>query len=40
MRGTTLGKKLTWYSSDDRLLVNGVAQEPVKSVLHRKTTVK
>ena len=40
MRGTTLGKKLTWYSSDDRLLVNGVAQEPVKSVLHRKATVK
>jgi len=40
MRGTTVGKKLTWYSSDDRLLVNGVAQEPVKSVLHRKATVK
>jgi lipopolysaccharide export system protein LptA len=37
MRGTTRGQKLTWYSSDDRLLVNGVAQEPVKSVLHRKT---
>jgi lipopolysaccharide export system protein LptA len=37
-RGTTRGQKLTWYSSDDRLLVNGVAQQPVKSVLHRKTT--
>jgi lipopolysaccharide export system protein LptA len=36
-RGTTRGQKLTWYSSDDRLLVNGVAQQPVKSVLHRKT---
>jgi len=36
-RGTTRGQKLTWYSSDDRLLVNGVAQEPVKSVLHKKT---
>jgi lipopolysaccharide export system protein LptA len=36
MRGTTRGQKLTWYSSDDRLLVNGVAQEPVKSVLHKK----
>jgi hypothetical protein len=27
---------LTWYSSDDRLLVNGVPQQPVKSVLHKK----
>jgi lipopolysaccharide export system protein LptA len=38
MRGTTRGEKLTWYSSDDRLLVNGVPQAPVKSVLHHKTT--
>ncbi len=38
MRGTTRGEKLTWYSSDDRLLVNGVPQAPVKSVLHRKTS--
>jgi lipopolysaccharide export system protein LptA len=38
-RGTTRGQKLTWYSSDDKLLVNGVPQEPVKSVLHRKTPV-
>ncbi len=37
-RGTTRGQKLTWYSTDDRLLVNGVPQQPVKSVLHRKTT--
>lgn len=37
MRGTTRGHKLTWYSSDDRLLVSGVDQQPVKSVLHRKT---
>jgi lipopolysaccharide export system protein LptA len=37
MRGTTRGEKLTWYSSDDRLLVNGVPQEQVKSVLHHKT---
>jgi lipopolysaccharide export system protein LptA len=36
-RGTTRGKKLTWYSRDDKLLVNGVPQEPVKSVLHHKT---
>jgi lipopolysaccharide export system protein LptA len=38
-RGTTRGQKLTWYSSDDKLLVNGVPQQPVKSVLHRKTPV-
>ena len=37
MRGTTRGEKLTWYSTDDRLLVNGVPQQPVKSLLHRKT---
>jgi lipopolysaccharide export system protein LptA len=36
-RGTTRGDKLTWYSSDDRLLVDGVPQQQVKSVLHRKT---
>ncbi len=35
-RGTTRGEKLTWYSSDDRLVVNGVPQEPVKSLLHKK----
>jgi lipopolysaccharide export system protein LptA len=33
VRGTTRGEKLTWFSKDDRLLVNGV---PAKSVLHRK----
>jgi lipopolysaccharide export system protein LptA len=38
-RGTTLGQKLIWYSSDDRFVVNGVPQQPVKSVLHRKTPV-
>ena len=37
MRGTTLGKKMTWYSSDDRFVVDGIAQQPVKSVMHRKT---
>jgi hypothetical protein len=31
---------LTWYSSDDKLVVNGEPQQPVKSVLHRKTIVK
>jgi lipopolysaccharide export system protein LptA len=36
LRGTTQGDKLTWFSKDDRLLVNGVEAEPAKSVLHRK----
>lgn len=39
-RGTTRGQKLTWYSSDDRLVVNGKPQEPVKSVMHKKTVAK
>ncbi len=36
LRGTTTGDKLTWFSRDDRLLVNGVESDPAKSVLHRK----
>jgi lipopolysaccharide export system protein LptA len=36
MRGTTRGEKLTWFSADDRLLVNGIPQQPVNSVLHHK----
>jgi lipopolysaccharide export system protein LptA len=36
LRGTTQGEILTWFSKDDRLLVNGVESQPVKSVLHRK----
>jgi len=36
LRGETQGENLTWYSKDDRLLVNGVESRPVKSVLHRK----
>jgi lipopolysaccharide export system protein LptA len=39
-KGTTRGQKLTWYSDDDRLVVSGVPQEPVKSVLHKKTVSK
>ena len=31
LRGTTRGDKLTWFSADDRLLVNGVPQQPVKT---------
>jgi len=33
VKGTTQGDKLIYFSSDDRLLVNG---EPAKSLLHRK----
>jgi len=36
LRGNTEGEKLTWYSRDDRLLVNGVEAKPIKSVLLRK----
>ncbi len=36
LRGTTRGEKLTWFSKDDRLLVNGVENKPAKSVLKRK----
>lgn len=36
LHGTTQGEKLTWFSKDDRLLVNGVESQPAKSVLHRK----
>jgi lipopolysaccharide export system protein LptA len=39
-KGTTRGQKLTWYSSDNRLIVNGMPQQPVKSVLHKKTIAK
>jgi lipopolysaccharide export system protein LptA len=33
VRGTTQGEKLTWFSDEDRLVVDG---SPGKSVLHRK----
>jgi lipopolysaccharide export system protein LptA len=36
LRGATHGEKLTWFSKDDRLLVNGVETKPVKTVIHRK----
>lgn len=38
VRGTTRGQKLTWFSSDDRLLVNGVETAPAVSKLRRKAT--
>jgi len=37
LRGNTRGQKLTWFSRDDRLLVDGVEKQPVKSVIRRKT---
>jgi len=36
VRGKTDGDKLTWFSKDDRLIVDGVEARPVKSVLNRK----
>ena len=36
IRGRTEGEKLTWFSKDDRLLVDGVEKQPAKSVLIRK----
>jgi len=36
LRGNTQGEKLTWFSQDDRLLVNGVEAQPAKTVLNRK----
>jgi len=36
LRGNTRGEKLTWFSKDDRLLVNGVETKPVKTVMHKK----
>ena len=35
LRGTTTGRKLTWWASDDRLLVDGVPAEPVRSMIRR-----
>ncbi|MGI8743098.1 MAG: LPS export ABC transporter periplasmic protein LptC [Bryobacteraceae bacterium] len=35
-KGTTRGAKLTWFSKDDRLLVNGAEGQPAKSKIQRK----
>lgn len=35
-KGTTQGKELTYYANDDRLQVNGSADQPVKSRIRRK----
>jgi lipopolysaccharide export system protein LptA len=36
LKGRTRGEELTWFSKDDRLLVNGVEGQPAKSLLRRK----
>jgi len=36
LKGTTKGKQLTWFSNDDRLLVNGVEKAPAESTIRRK----
>lgn len=36
LRGSTRGQKLTWFAGDDRLLVDGVPAEPVRTVIKRK----
>ncbi|HUA21828.1 MAG TPA: LptA/OstA family protein [Bryobacteraceae bacterium] len=36
LRGKTTGLKLTWFSEDDRLLVDGVEKQPVQSVIRSK----
>lgn len=36
LKGTTTGKQLTYFSKNDRLLVNGVEQERASGVIRRK----
>ncbi len=36
LKGTTKGKQLTWFSNDDRLLVNGVESAPAETTIRRK----
>ncbi len=36
LKGDTHGIELTYFANDDRLLVNGSAEQPAKSRLHRK----
>jgi lipopolysaccharide export system protein LptA len=36
LKGTTTGRVLTYYTNDDRLLVNGVDAQRSESLLHRK----
>jgi hypothetical protein len=36
VKGTTKGQKLTWFSNDERLLVDGAPAKPAVSVIKRK----
>jgi lipopolysaccharide export system protein LptA len=36
LKGTTRGQKLTWFSNDDRLIVDGIPAKPAVSVIKRK----
>jgi len=36
LKGTTTGRILTYYTNDDRLLVNGVDAQRAESLIHRK----
>ncbi len=36
VKGQTRGQQLTWFSNDDRLIVDGAANDPVKSTLRKK----
>jgi lipopolysaccharide export system protein LptA len=36
LKGSTRGRKLTWFSNDDRLLVDGAEGQPAQSKLRRK----
>jgi lipopolysaccharide export system protein LptA len=36
VKGHTRGKELTWFSNDDRLIVDGAAGDPVKSTIRKK----
>ena len=36
IKGQTRGKQLTWWSNNDRLLVNGVENRPADTLLRKK----
>ncbi len=36
VRGTTKGRELTYYANDDKLLVNGIAREPIRTLVLRR----
>jgi len=40
LKGTTKGRELTWFSQDDRLLVNGVETQPAGTIVLRKNKKK